>query len=171
MTVNEFNKTLTQLVELLKITKSNQQTINGLEEFIESTATFGDLTLKAFVKLAETGRTPKLTTTPQTRNTSKQTVDATAIVIEIKNLYDHAGESTVTEEQIKSESNRLNSLKKPELVKLADSIELSGMKSKKIGEIISGITNRILDRKGAAVRRQLIDRPQGNYATNPTGVT
>jgi len=60
-------------------------------------------------------------------------------------------------------------LKKDDLVKVADAIELFGMKSRTKNEIIEAITNRILDRKGAAIRRQLIDRPNIVHTTNSTG--
>ena len=58
MTVQDLRDTLTKLVELLEATDAKAATTNGLTEFVEATANFGNLKLKEFVKLAEKGRTP-----------------------------------------------------------------------------------------------------------------
>jgi hypothetical protein len=166
MTVKELNETLTQLVALLQAANAKSATITGLNEFIISTQTFGDLNLKAFVKLAETGRTPAATASP-TRSLGKQTVDTNALAADIVNLYQRAGEPAVTEEQIRTAGGRLTSLKKDGLLKLAEAIGLLGMKSKTVKEIAAVITNRLLDRKGASIRGQLIARPETHQGTHP----
>ena len=159
MTVKELNETLTQLVALLKAANAKATTMQGLSEFIESTATFSDLNLKAFVKLAEAGRNPPVSVSTSTRNSTKVTADTNAIASEVVNLYHRAGEQSVTEEQIRKACDKLASFKKDGLLKLAEGIELLGMKNKTIKDIVAGITNRLLERKGAAIRGQLIQRP------------
>jgi Glu-tRNA(Gln) amidotransferase subunit E-like FAD-binding protein len=154
------------LVALLQAANAKSATITGLNEFIISTQTFGDLNLKAFVKLAETGRTPAATASP-TRSLGKQTVDTNALAADIVNLYQRAAQQEVTEEQIKVACSRLSSLKKDSLLKLAEEIGLLGMGSKSIKIIVAAITSRLLDRKGAAIRGQLIARPETHQGTLP----
>lgn len=158
MTVREFRETLAQLVRLLEAADAKKATVTGLAEFIEATTTFGDLTLKAFVKLAEAGRTPAAPKPSPTRK-PRATADAAGIAAEVKDLYDRAGEAGVTEEQIRAACGRLAPVDKDSLVALANEIGLVGMKSRTKPQIVAGITERLLDRKGAAIRRQLIDRP------------
>ncbi len=76
MTVNELRDTLTRLVELLQAADAKAATTRGLSEFIESTETFGDLSLKAFVKLAEAGRNPP---EPRPRASARPKVDLAAL--------------------------------------------------------------------------------------------
>jgi hypothetical protein len=158
MTVNQLNATLMQLLSLLQAADAKKGTIDGLNEFIECTASFGEMKIKEFVKFAEAGRSPAAEKLP--RSGGKQTVDAQSVIQSLKNLYDRAAEPAVDETQIKSECAKLDALKKNDLASLAEGIGLSGMKSKSKAEIISIIFHRILERNGAAVRSKLIDRPQ-----------
>ena len=158
MTVQDLRETLTQLVRLLEAADAKKGTVTGLNEFIEATSGFGDLNLKAFVKLAEVGRTPPAPRPPAPRRGGAK-VDPAAVMAEVRALYERAAEPNVTEEQVRAACDRLGGLTKGKLVELADSIGLVGMNAKKKDEIVAGITNRVVDRKGAAIRRQLIDRP------------
>jgi hypothetical protein len=156
MTVQELRETLTQLVGLLQAADAKAATTRGLTEFIEATGPFGDLSLKAFVKLAEAGRTPL---PPRPGPGGKGRTDPAELAADVKSLYDRAADPTVTEDQVRAACAKLGGLTKEALVRLADSIELFGMKSKTKGGVVADITHRVLDRKGAAIRRQLIDRP------------
>ncbi|MDB5307176.1 MAG: hypothetical protein JWO38_1378 [Gemmataceae bacterium] len=168
MTVQELRETLTRLVGLLQATDAKAATTRGLSEFVEATAPFGDLSLKAFVKLAEAGRTPP---TPKPGPAGKSKLDPAAVAAEVKNLYDRAADPAVTEEQMRLSCGKLGSLTKEALVRLAESIQLYGMKTKNKGDIVADITHQLVDRKGAAIRRQLMDRPSppANPAQGVTG--
>lgn len=158
MTVDDLRATLTSLVRLLEAADGKAGTIKALTEFIESTAGFGELNLKAFVKLAEVGRTPP---TPKAASPQKRTAtaDPEKLASEVKDLYERVADPQVTEEQVRELCGRLDPLNKDSLARLAEGIGLYGMKSKKKADIIAEITNRLLERKGAAIRRGLIDRP------------
>jgi hypothetical protein len=162
VTVQELRDTLSKLVELLQATDAKAATTRDLTEFVEATKPFGDLTLKAFVKLAEAGRAPKSADpppTPKPRPGKAVQTDPTALSAEVTRLYERAAEVDVTEEKIRAACGRLSSLKKDALVQLAEGIGLHGMKAKKVSDIADAVTARLLDRKGAAVRGQLIERP------------
>jgi hypothetical protein len=162
VTVQELRETLTRLVGLLDAAGAKAATTRDLTEFVESTAPFGDLTLKAFVKLAEAGRMPP---PPKSQAAGKTKADPSAVLSEVRDLYERAADPTVTEDQVRAACGRLSALAKDALVRLADGIELLGMKAKKKDDIVAAITSRLLDRKGAAIRRQLIDRPAEATAT------
>src|SRR5262249_36308699 len=124
MTVQELRETLTRLVELLRAADAKVGTTNSLAEFVELTAGFDALTLKAFVKLAEVGRTPptqKPPPAPKTRPV-KPAADPGTVVAEVTALYERAEEPTVTEEQIRSACGRLDVLKKDILVRLSEGV-------------------------------------------------
>jgi hypothetical protein len=161
VTVQELRDTLSKLVELLQAADAKAATTRDLTEFVDATKSFEDLTLKAFVKLAEAGRAPKnsdpLTTKPRPGKAGQ--ADPAALSAEVTGLYERAAEADVTEEGIRAACGQLGSLKKDALVKLAEGIGLHGMKAKKLTDIAGAITARLLDRKGAAVRGQLIERP------------
>jgi hypothetical protein len=156
MTVQDLRDTLTQLVGLLQAADAKAATTRGLTEFVAETASFGDLTLKAFVKLAEAGRPPAA---PKAKSPTKAKADPAALAAEVTDMYERAANPAVTEDLIRTACGRLGALTKDPLVRLADGIELFGMKAKKKDDIVAAITERLLDRKGAAIRRGLIDRP------------
>jgi hypothetical protein len=166
VTVQELRETITRLVELLRAADAKANTLRELNEFIESTAAFGDLTLKAFVKLAEAGRTPPKQPTVKTPRTVKASADPTVLSREVESLYARAADPTVTEEQIQTACGQLTPFKKETIVKVAESVGLEGMKSKPKGEIVTAITTRLLDRKGSAIRSQLIGRPATPDSSN-----
>jgi hypothetical protein len=154
------------LVKLLEASDAKASTTRGLSEFVELTGGFDNESLKAFVKLAEVGRNPP-TAVPKTKGKTK-VGDPEAIAAEVKDLYERAAEPAVTEERMREACDKLGGLSKDGLVRLADAIGLFGMKSKKKDGIVLEITNRLLDRKGAVIRKELINRPQsGGAPTEP----
>jgi hypothetical protein len=172
VTVQDLRDTLTRLVELLQAADAKPATTRGLTEFVERTAGFRELSLKAFVNLAEAGWTPSTVKVPSGKRTSGRTgADPAVVAAEVKDLYERAADLSVTEDQVRTACGRLAALSKDSLVHLADDIGLHGMKAKKKGDIVAGITNRVLDRKGAAIRRQLIDRPAGADGRSDPAVT
>jgi hypothetical protein len=161
VTVQELRDTLVRLIALLEAADAKAATTRGLSEFVEATAGFGELSLKAFVGLAEKGRTPAAEKTAGSlrAKSTKGGKDPVAIAAEVKDLYERAADPNVSEEQVRTACGQLGALTKDGLVKLADDIGLLGMKAKKKDDIVAGITHRLLDRKGAAIRKQLINRP------------
>jgi hypothetical protein len=165
MTVNHLREALTLLVGLLRAGEAKPATTRELAEFIQATAPFGDLTLKAFVRLAEAGRTPLAEKAGTRTPGGKAKFDPAAVAAEVRDLYARAADPGVTEDHIRAACGRLAGLGKDPLVTVADGIDLSGMKSKKKDEIVAAITARLVERKGAAVRRQLADRPTPESGT------
>lgn len=157
MTVNDLRSTLIQLVALLDAAGAKATTTKALAGFIEDCKPFGDSTLAAFIKFAEQGRNPPAPKPTSRTQTKKANPDELAN--QVKHLYDHAAEATVTEDQIRETCGRLDGLTKAALVKVAERIELFGMNSKVKGPIVTAITQRLLERKGATTRRQLLHRP------------
>ena len=93
------------------------------------------------------------------RRTAKAPLDVDGMVREAQDVYGRATDPSVTVEQIEEMAKRLEALTKDALVRVAEGIELVGMKSKKTkGEIVAAIRQRILSRKGATQRVNLIDR-------------
>lgn len=161
MTVNDLRETLTKLVELLRAADSKAGTVNGLSEFVTLTEGFGELKLKEFVKLAEAGKNPPAPRPPATwgGGGGRQTVSADAVATELADLYARAADPAVTEDQVRAACGKLTALKKEDVVKVAEGVGLEGMKSKKKDDIIAAVTSRLVERKGAAIRGQLIHRP------------
>ena len=179
MTVNELRETLRRLLELLRAADAKAGTVKDLTEFVELTAGFGDVTLKGFVKFAETGQQPPATKSTSGRGSSgaKSTADVDSLVRDVTSLYERAADPSVTEEHIRAVCGSLGSLKKDELTKVAAAIGLEGMKSRPKGDIATAISARILDRKGAAIRGHLVHRPPASASeikpsegAEPTGL-
>lgn len=160
MTVDELRETLIQLGRLLQAADAKKGTVSGLAEFVELAAPFGPLSLKAFVKLAEAGQKPPADRPPgQGRGGAAPKADADALARDLAALYERAGGLEVSEEQLRAACAPLGGLTKDGLVRVADAVGLVGMKAKAKGDIADAITARLLGRKGAATRRELIDRP------------
>lgn len=170
MTIHELRETLGKLYALLQAADAKAATLKGLAEFIELTQEFGDLNLKAFVKLADTGRNPPAPPTGGRGGSSRGvTADPAAVSAELADLYARAADPAVTEEQVRAACAKLGGLKKDGLLSVAAGVGIEGMKSKKVGEIADAITSRLVERKGAAIRGQLIHRPTAPAGGSGTG--
>lgn len=86
-------------------------------------------------------------------------VDVEAICREMRDLYDRAADPTTTAAIVDGTIGKLNGLKKDDLIQVAAAIELKVAKSKKAGDIIAAIRQRVIARKGATQRAGLLDRP------------
>jgi hypothetical protein len=94
--------------------------------------------------------------------------DVATLTREVRELYDRAGDPSVTPEQIDEATRRLGGLTKDELAKVAEALEMKGMKSKKKDVIQEAIRQRILARKGTSQRVGMIDRSPFTAAGAPT---
>ena len=161
MKVDKLCETLDQLAALLDAAGAKQPAKDILA-FIEGCKPFRDSTLAAFIKFAEQGRNPPAPR-PTGRTPAKK-ANSDELASQVKHLYDHAAESSVTEDQIRETCDHLNGLTKADIVKVAEGIDLLGMNSKTKGVIVTAITQRLIDRKGASTRRQLLHRPDSQNA-------
>ncbi len=87
--------------------------------------------------------------------------DEPTLASAVRALYDQATSPSVTAEQVTELGSQLQGLSKDSLVRVAEGIDLKGMKSKSKGAIVQAIQQRILARKGSFQRAGLIDRPAG----------
>lgn len=179
MTVDDLRATLNQVLGLLRATDAKATTIRELGEFVEQTKGFSDLTLKSFVKLAEAGKAPPVPRAVGNGDgrggRSGGTPNAGALSGAVKNLYDRAADPGVTEEQMRGACAALSGLTKTQMVEVAASLGLQGVKSNTKDSIVTAITERLLDRKRSAIRNQLVHRPtesaaetKGSAAAVPT---
>lgn len=139
-----------------------------LEAFRECLEPFRELTAKQLAtelrKLTEPGQAQPR---PPRKPTKAPAVDVDSMVREVQVLYSQATDPGTTIERIDETTKRLEPLTKDALVRVAEGIELVGMKNKgKKTDIVAAIRQRILSRKGASQRANLIDRsPFANAET------
>jgi len=81
------------------------------------------------------------------------------VAIAIRQLYDRSGDLSLSKEQIESGLAPLAELNGKGLLKVADVMEIFGMKSKKVGEVQAAIRQKVLDRRTAAQREDMIRNP------------
>jgi hypothetical protein len=174
--VAELQQHLTDLARFLKATGGSKvgdelaAAAKGLEPFRNATIKeFADFLARAegYRARDEVPLTP-----PQGARTGAKSAgskprptdpDVAAVAAETKKLFDCAADPSVTVEQIETLAQRLNELKKPGLLTVAEAIGLKGMGSKNKGPIIESIRQRLLGVKGAAIRSKLTGRPgEGN---------
>lgn len=151
-----------------------------LSTLVDGLASFEGLTVAAFLKLAEAGRKPP--PAPKPPREKKATAPKPPKVKpeecrrEIADLYARAKDPAVTEQVVAAAIERLKGLKKVEQVSVATEIGVSAGK-KTSAQLLDAIRLRILDRQGATIRSELLDRPTstppreaaGVGALNPTG--
>lgn len=77
---------------------------------------------------------------------------------DVKWAYDNAADTKLTVDAIRSMTAHLSGVKKPDLIKIADSMGLLGMHRYSASAIRGAIEHRILSRKGATQRAGIIDR-------------
>ncbi len=175
MKVADLHKHLDDLGRFLKEAGASAAIVNDLKAIGEGLKPFADQPLKAFADFlvraeayAREGivSTGKGTKKPGARNASKTpSADCEALAREVRDLYDRAANPAVTVELIDALQGKLAGLTKDNVVLIADTIDLKGMKSKSKNDIVGTIVQRIKARKGATQRAGLIDRiPSGGAA-------
>jgi hypothetical protein len=75
----------------------------------------------------------------------------------IRHLYDRAGDVSIPHEHVQATLAALDEMSKAELLKLADEMELAGMKNKTATHIRKQIEMKVLDRRSGAQRQAMIE--------------
>jgi hypothetical protein len=171
VTVADLQRFLADLARLLGSTDSKktsaelERVVAGLEPF----KAFSIADFAGFLPRAEdywrTGVLPVVAakTSSRSKATAQPSVGLSVLREEVVRLYKTAGTADVTSESIAELRPKLKSLKKADLVALAESVELVGMKSKAIAAIVDSIVKRISSIKESAMRASIIDRPGTQY--------
>lgn len=172
MTVADLKQHLGDLARFLSASGA-KTTATDLEAIQQGLTPFQSIPLKAFAEFlvrAEAysrGEVPVLPGKRVTRGgkgggkpsaAAQPKPDFGALEKDVLDLYNRAADPSVTTDMVASLTPRLNSLKKDDLVRVCNSLGMSGMKNKKIPELVKAITDRILARKGATTRSSIIDR-------------
>ncbi len=145
-----------------------------LAALADGLAAFEGMTVAALLNLAESGRKPPPEPKPPREKKppapKAPKADPEACHREIADLYARAKEPAVTEEVVAAAVGRLKGLKKPDQVAVAAGIGVPA--GKKTGpQLLEAIRARILDRQGATIRSELLDRPIPTIEeTNPVNV-
>lgn len=158
MKVSDLQDILILVGQLLQSAGGSKTAAAELADFRESLEPFRDLSAKQLAaelrKLIEGSQAkPKA---PRPGKTVA--VDLAGVVREVQGLYAQAADPNTTVEQIEDAVKRLEPLAKDAVVKVAEGIELVVTKSKTKKDIVAMIRQRILGRKGAAQRVNLIER-------------
>jgi hypothetical protein len=99
----------------------------------------------------------------RTGEAAKPKADHAALRAEVLHLYGAAGSSSVTLESIEALRTKLGALTKPDLLSIAETIDIVGMKSKTKPDIQSAIISRIRSIKQSSIRTSIIDRPERRH--------
>jgi hypothetical protein len=93
------------------------------------------------------------------------TLDANAVCVEIRDLYERAASPAVSAEHIEVACGRAGNLSKPGVLAIAEAVGLKGLKSKTKDAILDAIRQRIFGRKGGTIRAGLTDRAPSGVAS------
>ena len=177
MNVRELRQHLCDLGKVMTAAKASAAVVNDLAAICDGLAPFEQHSLKDFADFLvradgySRGEVP-IKVKPKSKETGKgkqkkEPIDVDSLMIEIRDLYEHAATSAVTQERIDAAMEKAGSAGKNALVAISEAIGLHGMKSKTIPAIVSLIRQRIGARKGSTQRAELTDRPTANKDTSP----
>ena len=93
------------------------------------------------------------------KNPPKPKVDLGALRDEVERSYNNASSPAVTLESIEGLRPKLAPLTKPNLLLIAEAIQLVGLKNKPKGDVLDEILRRIKSIKQSSIRTSIIDRP------------
>jgi nucleoid DNA-binding protein len=169
MNVRELRQHLVDLGKVLSSAKASASVVGDLESICAGLAPFEKCTLKdfaAFLIQAEgysRGEVPVKGVAKDAKEKPPKTeIDADALMMEIKLLYDNAASPSTSQEQIDAALGKVSKLKKNAVIAVAEKLDLKVPKSKSSTDIVVMIRQRIFARKGSATRAELIDRPTAN---------
>jgi len=132
----------------------------GLTPFREQPLkTFAEFLVRAEAySRGEVPLVPPKTTRPRTTGARKAKVDPAEAVQRLCQLYDRAGDPSVSAEEIETGLQALEELNKDGLLKAADALEIKGLSRKKVQEIREAVRQKVINRRGAAQRASMIDQ-------------
>ena len=166
MIVADLKQHLADLAKLLDAT-GGKTVAKDLASIADGLTPFASQSLPEFSKflaLAHEYQTTGKLSAPATapRAASKSAANAPnveEIAQRLRSLYDRAGNLSITMLQIETDLGQLKGLKKDGLVRICDVLELMGMAKKTIPIITGAIRQKILDRRSAAQRAEMIQNP------------
>lgn len=167
MNVADLRQHLLDLSKLLDVSggKTAAKDLTGLAEALAPFTTQTPAEFTQFLARAhEYHTTGKLEAPVRASRASKAAAskaDPGEVVTLIRSLYDRAGDLTLTISQIETDLAHLKKLKKEGLLQVCSALELEGMAKKTVAVIIGAIRQKILDRRSAAQRAQMILNPTG----------
>ena len=160
MTVADLQSTLRELGRLLDAAGVAKGRSGALTAFADGLEKYRGQTLAAFTGLLE-----RLDPDGAVRPKGKAggaaraaTADVGAVAREARFIYDHAANTDISEDRLGRLVATMEKLKKPELIQVAEAIELAGMAAKTMPVTRDAIRRRLEERIGSTIRRQL-DRP------------
>jgi hypothetical protein len=164
MNVGDLQRYLALQADFLRAAKAGK-VVQDLQLVADRLAPFAGHSLEvffAFLEKAHTYDTTKmLAVTPHKAGRSKAPpkpkLDPTAAARQARDLYDravHLPEADFTREL--DQLNALASLTKNDLLKIAESLELFGLKNRKKDEIFDQIRDKIVKRRGSAQRAEMV---------------
>lgn len=86
----------------------------------------------------------------------KKSAPATSHADTIRSLYDRSGDTSVPMAEIEQTLKPLDGMDKPGLLRVAQAMELAGMKAKSREAIAQAIKQKVLDRRSSAQRERMI---------------
>lgn len=177
MNVADLQQLLADVERLLTTAGVKVNPLKELSAFRESLVPFCDRPLKEITSLLvqadETARGIPITSPGRKRSggdrtLKKDTPDPAAMASEVRELYERVADPAVTEADVDALMNRLEPMKKDGLLAVASAIELKVVKSKSKEHIINEIRKRILARKRANQRSQMLGEEHREHKS-PTG--
>jgi hypothetical protein len=167
MTVADLKQHFADLAKLLDASGS-KQVAKDFGVIAEGLTPFAGQSLPEFTRfLAQaheyhtTGKLSAPPKAPRTKapKTAKTKPNPEEVAVTVRQLYDHSGDLSLTMEQIESGLAPLADLSKEGLLKVAEVMEIFGVKSKRMDVIQSAIRQKILDRRSSAQREEMIRNP------------
>ncbi len=163
MNVADLQQYLADLAQLLSVADA-KKSATEIQRVAMSLDPFKAYSIADFANFLQNAEVFKRTGEDPTKKPSvkakPEKIDFAALRVEVERLYATAGSAHVTLESIDALRAKLENLSKTDLVKVADSIQLVGMKNKKNKtEVLDAVINRIRSIKQSALRTSIIDRP------------
>lgn len=164
MTVAQLQQVITDLARLLESAGLTRTAFTEVTTFTEKLDKFRDLKLSTFADLLDRlsldgAVTAKTGGSTGRKSGSGPAVDVDAVVAEAGRLYDHASDPGIPGEQFHALVDQLDRMGKADLQRVAERIGMKVPKSITVPKLKDAVYGRIEGRRGASIRRQLLDRP------------
>lgn len=164
MTVAQLQSALRDLGRLLDAAElGNRTAVSDLIAFAPQLTKFGGLKLKDFGDLLDrldlSGTVAPKPQRARAGKTKACAPDPVALAAEAHELYGRAADRSLPDERFFALFQALDTLTKEGLLTVAGRIEMHPAKSVTKSKLLEAICSRIEDRRGATMRRNMLDRP------------